>query len=102
MSDYEDGKLYVYDATSGTFHEAATLDPNDCYLRALPGEPRFTLLARDPDFYRLVNEWAVRRGRDISCGDRPTTDSSLVASALKTASNGAVWRRENLGKWRKT
>lgn len=97
MTDHEDGKLYRYDAASRTFDP---VPDDDCYARALPGEPRFTLLGRDPEFYSLVLEWATRRGRDINCGERPMTDSSQVAVALATATNGANWRRENLGKWR--
>lgn len=73
----------------------------DCYDRALPDEPRFTLLARDPDFARLVTAWAERRARDIECGDRPISDSALVHEAHVLAKVGAVWRRTNMGRWRK-
>ena len=73
----------------------------DCYANALPDEPMFVLLARDPDFHRLVNEWANRRQNDISCGDRPASDSSLVNEARICAAQGANWRRNNLGAWRK-
>jgi hypothetical protein len=73
----------------------------DCYANALPDEPMFILLARDPDFYRLVNEWADRRANDISCGERPDTDGHLVVEARMCASKGAHWRRANLGAWRK-
>ena len=30
----------------------------DCYAKALPDEPMFTLLARDPNFYEFVKLWA--------------------------------------------
>lgn len=73
----------------------------DCYANALPDEPMFVLLARDPDFARLVNEWADRRERDISCGDRPQTDWALVSEARICALKALHWRRNNLGKWRK-
>jgi hypothetical protein len=73
----------------------------DCYQRALPDEPTFTLLARDPDFFRLVKKWAKRRMKAIQCGDRPQADYALVGEAEKCAWEGQRWRVENLGKWRK-
>ena len=72
----------------------------DCYANALPEEPMFILLARDPDFYRLVNEWANHRERDIMIGDRPASDSALVSEARICAAQGANWRRLNNGAWR--
>ena len=72
----------------------------DCYANALPDEPMFILLARDPDFSRLVNEWADRRENDITCGDRPKSDSRLVSEARMCAAQGANWRRTNFGAWR--
>ncbi len=74
----------------------------DCYAHALPDEPMFTLLGRDPDFERLVLKWARRRLRDINCGDRPESDRLMVTEAMQCATLGTVWRRTNFGKWRKT
>jgi hypothetical protein len=76
--------------------------PFDCYANALPDEPMFILLARDPDFQRLVEEWAHQRQLDIRCGERPMSDMDMVCEAYKCAADGAQWRRENMGKWRKT
>lgn len=73
----------------------------DCYANALPDEPMFILLARDPDFMRLVNMWADKRMLDIRCGERPTTDVHLVSEAKNCALDGAAWRKNNMGKWRK-
>lgn len=73
----------------------------DCYDKALPDEPVFILLGRDPDFYRLVKEWAERRGQQIRCGDRPESDIELVKEAEICARMGAKWRKEHFGKWRK-
>lgn len=73
----------------------------DCYANALPDEPMFVLLARDPDFQSLVTEWANRRYRAIECGDRPESDRKMVLEAWKCARDGAEWRRNNYGKWRK-
>lgn len=75
-------------------------NPNDCYHKALPDEPKFTLLARDPDFFRLIVEWARRRQHDINCGERPDSDFELVKEAQNLAAIGARWRRNNMGKWR--
>jgi hypothetical protein len=74
---------------------------DDCYHRALPGEPRFTLLGRDPDFQRLVIKWARRRKRDIDAGDRPQSDQFLVDDALALAKQAPSWRSANMGKWRR-
>jgi len=72
----------------------------DCYAKALPDEPMFILLARDPDFYALVEEWAIRRKERIRWGDCPESDRKMVMEALDLASYGAQWRRDNEGKWR--
>ena len=73
----------------------------DCYVNALPDEPMFVLLARDPEFADLVGEWADRRRRAVRCGLRPLSDMALVDEAIECASNGANWRRQNNGAWRK-
>jgi hypothetical protein len=72
----------------------------DCYANAMPDEPMFVLLARDPEFYSLVSEWAKRRALDIACGDRPQSDQDLVDEAYQCANDGARWRRMNNGAWR--
>ena len=73
----------------------------DCYVNALPSEPMFILLARDPDFHRLVNEWADRRSGDIRCGLRPESDWPMVYEARDCATAGEKWRKNNEGVWRK-
>jgi len=72
----------------------------DCYHNALPDEPMFVLLARDPDFNYFVQEWAKRRVRDILCGERPDSDMEMVNEAYHCAIEGQNWRKKNLGKWR--
>jgi hypothetical protein len=72
----------------------------DCSYAALPDEPTFTLLARDPDFGRLVREWAKRRQDAVSCGERPAEDAEQVEEAHEIADAGEEWRRRNLGAWR--
>ena len=73
----------------------------DCYENALPDEPMFVLLARDPDFFRLVKKWAKRRMKDIQCGQRPQSDIRLVGEAEECAWKGQEWRKDNNGIWRK-
>lgn len=73
----------------------------DCYANALPDEPMFILLARDPDFFRLVKKWAKRRMKAIQCGERPQSDIAMVAEAEQCAWDGQEWRRKNNGAWRK-
>jgi hypothetical protein len=82
----------------GTKDNPATFD---CYAHALPDEPMFVLLARDPDFYRLVLKWGARRLSDIQCGERPLSDMAMVLEANDCAITGAEWRKNNLGKWRR-
>ncbi len=74
----------------------------DCYTNALLDEPMFILLARDPMFFDLVMEWANRRRDAINRGERPESDKQIVVEAIECAVDGARWRRENDGKWRKT
>lgn len=74
----------------------------DCYANAMPDEPMFILLARDPDFARLVHEWANKRERDIKCGERPSEDFQMVNDARYCATQGANWRKNNFGTWRKS
>lgn len=76
--------------------------PHDCYTNALPDEPMFTLLARDPDFARLVRLWADRREDDICSGERPIGDMTMVNEARDCAVVGQDWRRKNMGAWRST
>lgn len=72
----------------------------DCYNNALPDEPMFVLLARDPEFYDLVHQWARKRQRDIECGERPDSDWPVVQEAYDCAIAGQRWRKENYGAWR--
>ncbi|HVB68010.1 MAG TPA: hypothetical protein VNE67_09165 [Acetobacteraceae bacterium] len=72
----------------------------DCYGRALPDEPLFTLLARDVDYAAVVCEWASRRLHRIARGEAPFSDINLVIEALQTGVQGSDWRGANMGKWR--
>src|ERR1700759_3266121 len=73
----------------------------DCYANALPDEPLFVLLARDPDMPDLVREWANRRQLAINKGERPASDQAMVNEAINCASDACAWRYQNEGKWRR-
>lgn len=95
-------------------------DPNDCYNRALPDEPVFKLLARDPQSPALVRKWATDREAKndlpnewvVTGGDNfgdtrtsdwvkpPHPDADMIAHARYLAARMEVWRYENDGKWR--
>jgi hypothetical protein len=57
----------------------------DCYAKAHPDEPVFTLLGRDPSAAQLVHEWAALRERDIAMGLKPQEDMEKVAEARACA-----------------
>jgi hypothetical protein len=72
-----------------------------CLDRAMPDEPVFELLARDPSFGKFVRAWADEREAAIRSGDRPEVDAAQVEEARAVAAEGEAWRRENLYEWRK-
>lgn len=73
----------------------------DCYANALPDEPMFILLGRDPSAPDLVNEWADTRDDEINEGKRPQSDRTMVEEARQCATDMRLWRRRNNGAWRK-
>lgn len=73
----------------------------DCYANAMPDEPMFVLLARDPSAPDLVELWASPRANEIENGQRPKTDWGMVAEAQACAQTMVWWRKDNEGKWRK-
>ena len=74
----------------------------DCYANALPDEPMFILLGRDPSAPDLVNDWADTRESEIKNGKRPQSDTAMVDEARRVATEMRLWRRRNDGKWRQT
>lgn len=75
------------------------LDGGGCYEAALPDEPMFTLLARDPYAPELVRLWARNRGESIAAGKRPREDEEQVRLARLCADEMSKWRDANLNKW---
>lgn len=65
----------------------------DCEAAAAPDEPKFTLLARDPDAADLVADWANRRHRRIQSGEKPASDLEKVNEALECAAAMRSWRK---------
>lgn len=72
----------------------------DCYTNALPDEPMFILLARDPYASILVKLWADLREREIFADLRPKEDFGMVDEAVDCAEKMTEWRKQNDGKWR--
>lgn len=73
----------------------------DCYANALPDEPMFIVLGRDPQAPALVEEWANERQVLINSGERPRSDVAMVKEARECAANMRRWRKTNYGAWRK-
>lgn len=75
----------------------------DCYTNALPDEPMFVLLARDPFAPELVRMWArtaelANRGSDAGRGPyagAPKTSGHKVAEAMQCADDMKAWREAN-------
>jgi len=92
-----------------------------CYSAALPDEPMFVLLARDPQAPELVRKWANERENKLATpamyidgtygdgrkgwhypdDDETTAEKAKIAEARYCAARMEVWRYENEGKWRK-
>jgi len=72
----------------------------DCYANALPDEPMFILLARDPQAPSLLETWASDRAGQIKAGLRPASDMAMVEEARQCANAMRDWRHTNNGKWR--
>lgn len=73
---------------------------HDCYAAALPDEPLFVLLGRDPDAPAVVQAWAKYRLYAILRGSKPETDRPLAEEALRVAGQMKAWREANDGRWR--
>lgn len=72
----------------------------DGYAIALPDEPLFVLLGRDPDAPTAVRVWAKQRLYQISRGSKPESDKPMLLSALECAKAMEAWRADNVGRWR--
>lgn len=61
----------------------------DCYSKALPDEPMFTILARDEDGPNTVEEWAIWRRAKKGPNDPKVIEAFACADAMR------AWKREN-------
>lgn len=75
-------------------------DPRGCYHRALPDEPRFALLARDPCAPDTIRFWADQRAQ-LGVEQEIDQDAEQLSEALETADAMERWREANEGAWRK-
>lgn len=71
----------------------------DCYAKALPDEPMFILLARDPMAPIVVREWAADREAKVRIGTHPVSDFKKAVMARICAANMVAWRAKNEGRW---
>ncbi len=77
------------------------LEGDPCLDAAMPDEPMFVLLARDPNMPALVRLWASIRRTQIAEGARPTTDLSQVEEAERLADRAVRWRADADEAWKK-
>ena len=66
-----------------------------CAARALPDEPRFTLLARDPQAPALLRAWARGRLNAVKTGERPLSDIEGAMQVFERADEMQAWRVKN-------
>lgn len=71
-----------------------------CYDAALPDEPMFVLLARDPQAPQAVRDWAAQRAALIASGMRPASDMTKVMEASQLADRMVIWREDADESWR--
>lgn len=62
-------------------------EPQDCYSKALPGEPRFTLIGRDPHAPAVIRHWANLREYEGEIDPK-------IDGARKIASDMEAYRAE--------
>lgn len=72
----------------------------DCYNKALPDEPMFTLLARDTSAPQILRLWADVRRSEITRGERNEDDLMMCREADECADEMEEWRKINDGTWR--
>lgn len=68
----------------------------------LPGEPVFTLMARDDSAPELLKAWAHKRMEEIEKEMRPIGDLTQCRQALELAEKFKEWREKANFAWRNT
>lgn len=74
--------------------------PNSCYAKALPDEPMFILLGRDPDAPTTIRAWAGIREQRLIDEDKDGSEDEQIDAAVADAEAFEKWRADNDGKWR--
>lgn len=75
------------------------LDPRGCLSKALPDEPFFVLLARDPSAPAAIVRWAdLRAARAVE--EEGRQDAQQLTEAFDIAEAMQAWRKANDGRWR--
>lgn len=67
----------------------------DCYAKAEPDEPLFTLLARDKEAPGLVEQWALSLRNEVHAGRKPLSDLIQADEAFACARAMRAWRAAN-------
>ena len=85
--------------------------PNDCYAKAKPDEPMFTLLGRDPLAPDLIDYWADQhldaakeRLMDVNIGEFSIEKAQVAGNAARKAQEKADEARacaKAMRQWRK-
>lgn len=77
------------------------LEGDPCLEAAMPDEPMFVLLARDPNMPALVRLWTSIRRVQIDEGARPVSDLGQVEEAERLAERAVRWRADADEAWKK-
>lgn len=71
-----------------------TITDEGCHTVALPDEPIFTLLARDPCGPEVIRYWITLREAMIGRGEKPEDDHQKLEDAAKVAQDMVTWRSD--------
>lgn len=73
-------------------------NPGGCLAKALPDEPMFILLGRDPSAPDAIRRWCELRALDSVSGEK-RQDAEQLDEAFLTAEAMEAWRESNAGRW---
>lgn len=76
------------------------IDGDTCYAAALPDEPMFVLLGRDPQAPQIVRAWAAQRLALVYGSQRPASDIAKAREAQRLADRMVEWRNNAAESWR--
>lgn len=67
----------------------------DCYANALPDEPMFVLLGRDPAAPAAIEAWASLREALVDAGFKPESDQAMIDEARDCAVEMRAWAKHH-------